>query len=58
MTTNNLPSPNTCRQRARADTESSRDRALQNKVLPVITAGAVSGIARAVTSWLLDHVSL
>ncbi|MEU8048450.1 hypothetical protein [Micromonospora haikouensis] len=58
MTTNNSSSPNTCHQRARVDTESRRDRALQNKVLPVVTAGAVSGIARAVTSWLLDHVSL
>ncbi|MBB5829139.1 hypothetical protein [Micromonospora carbonacea] len=58
MPTNKSFAPESCQQKAPSEAESGRDRVLRNKVFPVVTAGAASGVARALTSWLLDHVSL
>lgn len=57
MTSDMPPSPRTCRHDAFPDADSDHTRRLRARIVPVVTAGVASGIARAVTAWLLDHLS-
>ncbi|MEU1606464.1 hypothetical protein [Micromonospora matsumotoense] len=52
------PPPSTCRHDAHPEADSDHTRSLRAKIIPMLTAGIASGIARAVTAWFLDHVGL
>lgn len=52
------PPPSTCRHDAHPETDSDHTRSLRARIIPMVTAGIASGIARAVTAWFLDHLGL
>jgi hypothetical protein len=58
MPTNESSSSHTRRRETQASVGRNPARRLPAVVLPVVIAGAASGIAREITSWLLTHLGL